>query len=309
MAFLAGLACGLILALLAAALWARQAVSRPLAEISRAAEGLARGEEQARVRLPARGTLGRLGATLNFLAERIQHDISELRRLEQIRKDFVANVSHELRTPLASIKAFAETLASGGLEDKANRLEFVSEIERNADRMTRLVDDLLQISALEAGRMPPAFESLSLMRVAAEVAAGLKPLAEKKGIVLRLEPFGDLPQVRADRSQLKQVLVNLIDNAIKYGGENGVVRISARSTSDGLTVSVQDTGPGIPPEDRLRVFERFYRVDKARSRELGGTGLGLSIVKHIVELHGGSAGVDAPPEGGSRFHFTLPSAS
>ncbi|MFA5139396.1 MAG: ATP-binding protein [Elusimicrobiota bacterium] len=229
-----------------------------------------------------------------------------LKRLEGFRQEFVANVSHELRTPLASIKAYAETLRSGALDDAEHRMEFVLEIERHADRMTRLVDDLLELSAIESGRRLPALEPVSLMRLASEVVSGVKPLAERKRIALRLDPFGDLPDVQADRGQLKQVLTNLLDNAIKFTPEGGSVRVSAQASQDGVAVSVRDTGPGIPTEHLQRIFERFYRVDKARSRELGGTGLGLAIVKHIVEAHGGSAGVESEPGKGSRFFFILP---
>jgi len=280
----------------------------PVSQIKAVAERLARGEHEARVSLPPDTELGRLGRLLNLIAERFQHDIVELKRLEQIRKDFVANVSHELRTPLATIKSFAETLTSGAIEDKENRVEFVNVIENSADRMTALVDDLLQLSALESGKMPPNFEPLSLMRIAGEVTASLKPLAGKKEIVLRLEPFHDVPEVRADKNQLKQVFTNLLDNAVKFSGEKGTVRIWAEAKNRGVSVSIQDTGVGIPADDLPRIFERFYRVDKARSREAGGTGLGLAIVKHIIEIHGGSISVESRPGAGSTFRFTLPAA-
>ena len=241
-------------------------------------------------------------------AERVQEDIAQLRRSDQVRKDFTANVSHELRTPLAAIKAFAETLHEGAAEDPEHRAEFIQEIESNADRMTRLVDDLLTLSTLDSKARSRALESVDLMRVAAEVTATLKPLASRKELGLRLEPFHDIPPVRGDRGQLKQVLTNLLDNAVKYTPEKGLVRVSASCAESRVTVSVQDTGPGIPAEDLPRIFERFYRVDKARSRELGGTGLGLAIVKHIVEAHGGSVAVESRPGAGSTFRFTLPAA-
>ncbi len=287
--------------------WALLFVRRPLAEIMRVAESLARGDHGARVKLPPDSDLGQLGRLINLIAERFQHDIGELKRLEQVRKDFVANVSHELRTPLATIKSFAETLAAGANKDPERAFEFLQEIEASADRMTRLVDDLLELSALESGKMPPNFEPLSLMRIAAEVTASLKPLAGKKQIVLKLEPFHNMPDVRADRHQLKQVFTNLLDNAIKFSGEKATVRISAQASPGTVTVIIQDMGVGISEADLPRLFERFYRADKARSRELGGTGLGLSIVKHIVELHGGSVSAESQLGAGSTFRFTLPS--
>ncbi|MFA6091497.1 MAG: ATP-binding protein [Elusimicrobiota bacterium] len=288
--------------------WLRRSMSRPIAEIAAAAERLARGEHDARVRLPPTTRLGRLGATLNLLAERFQHDISELHRLEHVRKEFVANVSHELRTPLATIKAYAETLREGALEDAENRLEFISEIEKNAERMTRLVDDLLTISALESGKMPPVFEPVDLMDIAREVVVGMMALAQKKQAIIRLETFQGIARVRADKNQLKQVLTNLIENAVKYTGEKGIISVSASMQEGRPAVSVRDNGCGIPAESIPRIFERFYRVDKNRSRESGGTGLGLAIVKHIVEVHGGSVSVESTLGEGSVFRFTLPAA-
>lgn len=300
-AFVAGAAAGAAVALL---LYMRR-IHGPLREIGSMARELAAGRHEARVSAPARQALGGLGGTMNLLAERFQHDIAELRRLEQARREFVANASHELRTPLASIKAYAETLA-GGPVPSAEAKDFISEIESNAERMAKLVDDLLDLSALESGRMPPAYEPLELGGVAAEAAAGLKPLAARKQIVLRVGPFHDLPRVRADRGQIKQVLVNLLDNAVKYTPERGLVRLEGRSDGRTVTVLIEDDGAGIPAEHLPRVFERFYRADKARSRDMGGTGLGLSIVKHIIEAHGGAVAAESEPGRGSRFSFTLP---
>ena len=237
-----------------------------------------------------------------------RHDIVEMRRREQLRRDFVANVSHELRTPLTSIKGFAEVLRMGALEDTERRLEFVETIEAHADRLTRLVDDLLAISSLDSGVSEPEREPLSLIKAVAEATAGLKPQAQRKQIVIRIEPFHDIPQVFADRHQLKQVLTNLVDNAIKFTPERGTIRITAAVSGNRVTVAIADNGIGIPAEDLPRIFERFYRVDKARSREVGGTGLGLSIVKHSVEAHGGQVGVESSPGGGTTFRFSLPVA-
>lgn len=286
--------------------WRR--VHTPMLDISRIAQDLAAGRHEARVARPAPGFLGRLGATMNLLAERFEHDIAELQRLEQTRREFVANASHELRTPLAAIKAYAETLSAGGVPP-AEAKDFIGEIETNAERMAKLVDDLLDLSALESGRMPPDYEPLALGPIAAKAAAGLKALADRKRIVLRVGPFSDLPSVRADRGQIKQVLVNLLDNAIKYTPENGLVRLEGSFGNGHVSVWVEDDGIGIPAEDLPRVFERFYRVDKARSRDMGGTGLGLSIVKHIIEAHGGTVAAASAPGRGSRFTFSLPALS
>lgn len=239
----------------------------------------------------------------------VLHDITRLRQLEQVRKDFVANVSHEIKTPLASIKAFAETLRAGAIDDPANRKEFVEVIEKDADSMTRLVDDLLELSSIESGRRAPNFEPIALAECARGVAASLAPLSDRKRVRVNIRIPDDLPPVRADKGQLRQVLTNLLDNAIKFNKDEGDVTVTASAGQRVVTVVVQDTGSGIPGENLPRIFERFYRVDKARSRELGGTGLGLAIVKHIIDAHGGSAGVESKPGQGSTFRFTLPTAA
>ncbi|HAM36742.1 MAG TPA: hypothetical protein DEB40_00435 [Elusimicrobia bacterium] len=299
-------------ALMPVVLWAAlslaAAIRDPVLKLSDVIQRLVQGDLDARANPTSNDELGELGRALNRLAERMQRDIMQLRRSDAVRKDFIANVSHELRTPLAAIKAFAETLRCGAADDSERRLEFIQEIEQNADRMTRLVDDLLELSALESGQRQPARERVDLMRVAAEVAASLKPLADRKQLALRLEPFRDIPEIAGDRGQLKQVLTNLLDNAIKFTPERGAVRIFASARDLRVTVMVQDSGTGIPEADLPRIFERFYRVDKARSRELGGTGLGLAIVKHIVEAHGGAVAVESRLGEGSVFRFTLPVA-
>jgi two-component system phosphate regulon sensor histidine kinase PhoR len=243
---------------------------------------------------------GKLGGALLVL-----HDITRLRRLENVRRDFVANVSHELRTPLASIKGFAETLRAGAVDDKENRMDFLRTIEEQSDRLTKLVDDLLNLSAIESGHRAPRLSVLDLGAALAAAAQAAGPVAETRGVSLRVGEFEGLPRVLADGDQLKQILANLLDNALKYTDRDGRVELSAQSRSGGARVTVRDTGVGIPEADLPRVFERFYRVDKARGREAGGTGLGLSIVKHLVEAQGGEVSVESRQPGGSAFHFTL----
>jgi two-component system, OmpR family, phosphate regulon sensor histidine kinase PhoR len=234
------------------------------------------------------------------------HEITRLKQLENMRKEFVANVSHELRTPLTLIKGFAETLLDGALQDPASAQRFVSTIHRNAERLALIIEDLLTISSLESGQVALEKQSLRLQPLVQRVIADLQ--ARPASRIMSVENLVS-PEVIvcADLQRLQQVLTNLIDNAIKYGRENGHVRITAQLLAAGeIQVSVSDDGPGIPAESLERIFERFYRVDKARSREQGGTGLGLSIVKHIVQSHRGRVWAESQLEQGSTFHFTLP---
>jgi two-component system phosphate regulon sensor histidine kinase PhoR len=233
------------------------------------------------------------------------HDLTRLKKLESARKDFVANVSHELRTPLSLIKGYVETLLDGAKDNPDVSSKFLSTIQRNADRLQLLIEDLLTISELEAGRMELHLEPLALQPLVQKVLEDLQGRASVRGVTLSNQA-GNL-QVEGDSGRLEQVLGNLVDNAIKYGRQGGSVTIDARSVNGGLVeVCVKDDGPGIPPDALERVFERFYRVDKARSREQGGTGLGLSIVKHIVQSHGGKVWATSEPGRGANFFFTIP---
>lgn len=240
------------------------------------------------------------GAVLVF------HDITEIRRLESIRKDFVANVSHELRTPASSIKGFAETLAAGALEDKEHAKDFVKIIETNADRLVRLIDDLLDLSKIETGKIKLNLKSCSLRMIANKVIKDLENASKEKSIALVNNMDKDIREVMVDESMIAQVFYNLIDNAIKYTDNGGSIELSAAEQEDFVSVSVSDNGIGISEKDLPRIFERFYCVDKTRSRQAGGTGLGLSIIKHIVEEHGGQVSVESVLGQGSTFTFTLP---
>ncbi|MCS6829213.1 MAG: ATP-binding protein [Armatimonadota bacterium] len=231
-------------------------------------------------------------------------DISELRRLEQIRSDFVANVSHELRTPLAAIRANAEALLDNTPNDPAIQQRFLNTIVQQTERLTRMTDDLLVLAKAEA-RPIPQTQQIKLSDVVHSLIDQLRAQAEDAHITVAV----DVPEgfaVTAQRDQLEQILWNLIDNAIKYNRPDGQVRIRARKTPEGSEIVVEDTGIGIPHEHLERIFERFYRVDKARSRAKGGTGLGLSIVKHLVESHGGRVWVESEWGVGSRFGVVLP---
>ncbi len=232
-------------------------------------------------------------------------DITEEMRVEAIKKDFVANVSHELRTPLASIKGYSETLLDEGPGDSENAKEFLRIIDKHATRMSRLIDDLLILSRLESQQISVECAPLDADELISFSVSGFIKQARDKGIELSSKVEENLPNALGDRDRLEQVMVNLLDNAIKYTPAEGSVGVSAYLESGAIRIDVADTGIGIPAKDLPRIFERFYRVDKARSRDLGGTGLGLAIVKHIIQGHGTRVWVESDFGKGSCFSFTL----
>jgi two-component system phosphate regulon sensor histidine kinase PhoR len=233
------------------------------------------------------------------------HDLTRLKQLERTREEFVANVSHELRTPLSLIKGYVETLLDGAKDNPEVETKFLQTIQRNSERLQFLIEDLLTISELESGRLKMNLQSVKLHSLVDRVLEDFKTQAGSRRVALK----NDVPELtaRADSDRLQQVLGNLIGNAIKYGRSDGHVGVSGRlSAANSIELCVHDDGPGIPAESLERVFERFYRVDKARSREQGGTGLGLSIVKHIVQSHGGKVWAKSELGKGAAFYFTLP---
>jgi two-component system phosphate regulon sensor histidine kinase PhoR len=239
----------------------------------------------------------------------VLHDVTELRRLEQVRTEFVANVSHELRTPLTAIQGYLETLLSGALEEREHARRFLEIVFRHTERLGRLLNDLTDLSNIELGRVSLRFEPTRLDEVVDSVLAIIASKAESGRVALATELPSGLPAVSADRDRLAQILINLVDNAVKYTPAGGRVSVRARETGAGaVEVSVADTGAGIPAADLPRITERFYRVDKARSRELGGTGLGLAIVKHLVLAHGGDLAIESVEGQGTTVRFTLPVA-
>lgn len=233
------------------------------------------------------------------------HDLTRLKQLERTREEFVANVSHELRTPLSLIKGYIETMLDGAKDNPEVATKFLQTIDRNAERLKLLIEDLLTISQLESGRMTLNVQPVAVHLLVGKILADFRARAAARHVKL----VSQAPEltVRADPDRLEQVLCNLVDNAIKYGRSDGNVTVGASAGDGGqVEIFVQDDGPGIPPEALERVFERFYRVDKGRSREQGGTGLGLSIVKHIVQNHGGRVWAKSDPGRGATFSFTLP---
>lgn len=234
-------------------------------------------------------------------------DLSELRRLDIVRRDFVSNVSHELRTPLAAIKAAVETLQAGALDDAATAQEFLARIDGEVDRLTRLVEGLLELSRIEFGGTEMRKAPLDYGALLQEAVERMQPQANKRALSLLLEAPPDLPTLVGDAERLQRAVINLIDNAIKFTPAGGRVRVSASVQGDSIVTYVADTGMGIAPEDQPRVFERFYKADRARSS--AGAGLGLAIVKHIVQAHGGQISLKSQLGLGSTFTFTLPIAA
>ncbi len=239
----------------------------------------------------------------------VLHDTTDLERLEQVRKDFVANVSHELRTPLASIAGYAETLLDGALEDPGNNRKFVEVIQSSAIRLSSIAADLLVLSELEAGSNPGDAGLISIVSAHEDAYINVEPEAKTRNVTLTRGSSEDA-EVRGSRIRLEQALVNLMTNAVKFNRPGGEVRADAGRTPEGsVYIRISDTGAGIPFEDLPRIFERFYRVDKARSRQVGGTGLGLSIVKHVVERMDGKITAESQLGKGSVFTVILPAAN
>ncbi|HUK89891.1 MAG TPA: ATP-binding protein [Blastocatellia bacterium] len=269
-----------------------------------------RKDVQSRVELTARGrrnymlTVTPVGPDL---AVGVFYDVTELERLERVRREFFSNLSHELRTPLTSIVAFSETLLAGAIDDPENKLPFLEKLHKHAVRMTALISDISDLSSIESGSIKLDLERISLREAADEVVALVEPAAEANKIAVRVSVPQDI-FVEADRMRLGQILQNLVDNAIKFNRAGGHVAISAEEKDGYARVRVEDTGPGIPALDLPRIFERLYRVDKSRSRQVEGTGLGLAIVKHLVQAHGGEISAASELGRGATFTFTLPSA-
>jgi two-component system phosphate regulon sensor histidine kinase PhoR len=299
-------------AFLIAALLARW-ISQRFAAIMIYARELSRGNFQARLSLAGASEFAQFSQTLNETAAQLEQTVeqlklehAELEKVERIRKDFVINVSHELRTPLASIQGYTETLMDGALDDPQHNMRFLGIIRHNAERLARLTADLLTLSRIEQKRRNLEFEIHPVNALLQEAVDVVLPIAQKSRIRLAIEPAPERSMVFCDVEAVAQVLSNLLDNAIKYTPAGGAITVGAHPAANFMELFVRDTGAGIPADELPRLFERFYRVDKARSRELGGTGLGLAIVKHLVALHGGTVRVESRVNEGSTFFFTLP---
>jgi signal transduction histidine kinase len=282
-----------------------RALTRPIRQLTLAADEVARGDLERQVPVRSADEIGRLGQAFNRM-------ISQLRATERMRTDFVSNVSHELRTPLTAVKGLVETLRDGAVDDRQVRDRFLATIEDETDRLIRLVNDLLVLSKADSQALKLKQEPLDVRDLVERSVHKLAPQVEEKGILVEVSVSEEPQWVLADADRIEQVLVNLLDNAIKYspGGGRITVAIDEGGATPGLvSITVRDEGVGIPAEDLPRVFERFYRVDRARSRDGGGSGLGLSIAKAIVEAHGGEITLRSEEGQGTTVHFTLPRAS
>jgi len=244
---------------------------------------------------------GLMGAILVF------HDITRLKELEAVRRDFVANVSHELRTPLSIIKGYLETLLDGALDDTDQSRAFCQTMLRHTDRLNLLIEDVLNLSKLESGSAPPNLETVDLHEACLGIRDALDQKFSAKEAELVFDFAPEFPAIQADHHQIDQALYNLFDNALKYAGQRPLVlTITGRHQGGWIDLEIRDNGPGIPLEDQPHIFERFYRVHKDRSRDAGGTGLGLSIVKHVASLHGGRVSLESEPGKGAAFTLHLP---
>jgi two-component system, OmpR family, phosphate regulon sensor histidine kinase PhoR len=281
-------------------------ISNPMVQIAESVGRIRSGDLDTRIEITTRDEIGRVAVAINELVEKLKTDIAEVKKLQKVRSEFLGNVSHELRTPIFAIQGFIETLLNGAVDDSSVNRTFLEKAKANADRLNALLEDLINISQIESGEMKMSFRYFNLNEFLEMVVRDFQEMGRQKKISVSgtYSTAGDV-EVLGDRDRLRQALNNLIDNAIKYSAPGAQVVVSSEEIKKSVRVSVTDTGVGIAAEHLTRIFERFYRVDKDRSREVGGTGLGLAIVKHIVEAHGSSIEVKSDVGRGSTFSFTL----
>jgi len=280
-------------------------IAKPINDIAHAAEEIRSGNLEKRISISSNDEIGKLAKAVNGMVSKLNDDIVQMKKLEHVRSEFLGNVSHELRTPIFSLQASLETLLNGAIDDTRVNRDFLQKALNNTHRLNDLLADLIEISRIESGEMKMRFENFSLYEFLETIINEFQSLAHQKNISLSLESENKMFPAYGDKEQLKIVFSNLIANAIKFTNANGGVIVSFEKTVPGVRITVKDTGVGISEEHLPRILERFYRVDKNRSRELGGTGLGLAIAKHIVEAHGSKIDVQSELGKGSAFRFTL----
>ncbi len=281
--------------------------AKPIKMMAVSAEQIHSGNLKSRIPKQTTSEFNQLADTLNSMVDKLEDDIEKLKKLECVRSEFLGNVSHELRTPIFTIQGMLETLLEGAIDDKTVNRDFVERALKNINRLNVLLSDLIEISRIESGDMKLSFRYFDLQEFLTQIVSEMQESANRGNITLDFKPQPIKNEIYGDRDRLKQVIVNLIDNAIKYNKPNGRITISYENVDSGLRIIVSDSGVGIAPEHLPRIFERFYRVDKERSREAGGTGLGLAIVKHIIEAHGSRVEVQSAVGKGSEFSFILKS--
>ncbi len=296
---------GVLLLIIILSLYISRKVSRPIQEMDIIASEVRSGNIDKRIPVRSSDEIGKLTETLNAMLDKLHEDINKLKKLETIRTEFLGNVSHELRTPIFAVQGMLETLLEGALDDADARKDFVQRALSNTQRLNTLLNDLIEISRIESGDMKMSFRYFNLQEFLTQVIAEMQPLAKARNVNLESTAPQDKIEVYGDRERLKQALFNLIDNAIKYNKPEGKVIVSSQIIGQQAKISVEDSGIGIEPDHISRIFERFYRIDKERSREAGGTGLGLAIVKHITEAHGSKVEVQSKIGRGSTFSFLL----
>ncbi|MDI6803794.1 MAG: ATP-binding protein [Bacteroidota bacterium] len=289
-------------------LWISKPITKPMKKIIEVANEIQQGNIGKRISVPDKqngSEIWNLARAINGMIDRLDEDIIQLRILEVVRSEFLGNVSHELRTPIFAIQASLETLLSGAIDDPSVNKEFLTKALNNIRRLDALLYDLIEISRIESGEMKMSFRYFNLEDFLKSTVVEMQTLAESKQIKINCKLLVENVEVYGDKDRIKQAVVNLIDNSIKYSEPNGFIDIYYEKTDSGIKITVQDTGYGISTEHLPHIFERFYRVDKDRSREVGGTGLGLAIVKHIIEAHESKVEVESEVGKGSRFSFVL----
>ncbi len=281
-------------------------LSKPMVQIARSLERIRTGDLNEHIRVDSKDEIGRVAGAVNELVEKLKDDIAQLEKLERVRSEFLGNVSHELRTPIFAIQGYLETLLNGALNDSNVNRSFLEKAQANAQRLNTLLADLINISQIESGEMKMSFRFFRINEFLETTAKDFHSAAQQLGVNLSLNlQANDSSEVYGDRERIQQVMANLIENALRYNKQNGEVVVSSREMDSKVEITVKDTGVGIAHTHLSRIFERFYRVDMNRSREVGGTGLGLAIVKHIIEAHESTVEVESEVGLGTAFHFTL----
>ncbi len=297
---------GVLIVIVAVSVVVSRFVTKPMTQIAQGVEQIRSGDLDANLKISSDDEIGVVAKAINELVEKLKTDIVQLKKLEQVRSQFLGNVSHELRTPIFAVQGYLETLLDGAVDDTSVNRSFLEKAQSNLNRLNVLLEDLINISQIESGEMKMSFRYFRINEFLESVAKEFEKMAANRKVILKLslnttvndEAFGD-------KDRLRQVLNNLISNAINYNKSGGDVVLASEKVANGIQISIKDTGVGISSEHISRIFERFYRVDNDRSRELGGTGLGLAIVKHIVEAHGSQVQVESKIGEGSIFRFVL----